>query len=69
MISSDAFAGCKKLKLVTVQSKTVSKVGNNAFKNISLKAVIEVPASKLKAYKEKFDKKAGIRSTMKIKKK
>ena len=69
VISSDAFAGCKKLKLVTVQSKTVSKVGNNAFKNISLKAVIEVPASKLKAYKEKFDKKAGIRSTMKIKKK
>lgn len=69
VISSNAFAGCKKLKLVTVQSKKISKVGKNAFKNIYKNAVIKVPASKLKTYKKKFNKKAGIRSTMKIKKK
>ena len=69
VILSNAFAGCNKLKLVTIQSKKISKVDKNAFQNIYKKAVIKVPSSKLKAYKKKLSKKTGVRATMKIKKK
>lgn len=66
-INAKAFSGCKKLKKITVKSKTITKVGKNAFKNIHKKCVIKVPASKLKKYK-KLMKKKGQAKTVKIKK-
>lgn len=66
-IQAKAFSGCKKLKKITVKSKTITKVGKNAFKNIHKKCVIKVPSSKLKKYK-KLMKKKGQAKTVKIKK-
>lgn len=66
-IQGKAFSGCKKLKKITVKSKTITKVGKNAFKNIHKKCVIKVPSSKLKKYK-KLMKKKGQAKTVKIKK-
>ena len=67
VIGAKAFSGCKKLKKITVKSKTIKKVGKNAFENIHKKCVIKVPASKLKKYKKLMNKK-GQAKTVKIKK-
>jgi|GEM_PF-2784567 len=52
-IGKNAFNGCKKLKSITIKTKklTKKKVGKNAFKDISAKAKVKVPAKKLRAYR------------------
>ena len=68
-IGKQAFYGCKNLKNITIKTTklTSNKVGSKAFKNISSKATIKVPKSKLKAYK-KLLKAKGVSSKAKIKK-
>lgn len=63
-IGSKAFSGCKNLKQVTIKSKKITKIGKNAFQNVSKKAVIKVPKSKKKAYK-KLLKKVGYKGKVK----
>ena len=65
-IEKKAFAGCKKLKNITVKSKTIKKVGKACFKGIHKKAVIKVPKARLKAYKKLFKGK-GQKKTVVIK--
>lgn len=66
-IGKKAFAGCKKLKKITIKGKNLKKAGKNAFQGIHKKCVIKVPASKYKAYK-KLLKGKGQAKTVKIKK-
>ena len=61
-ISQNAFKNATKLKNITVQSTEIKKVGKDAFKNIHKKAVINVPAGKLKAYKTLFKNKGQAKS-------
>ena len=56
-IGRNAFAGCKKLKKITIKSKVLKTVGKTAFKGIHKKAQIKVPAKKLKQYKKILNKK------------
>lgn len=64
-LGAKCFAGCKNLKKITIKTKKLKKVGKNAFKNISKKAVIKVPKGKLKKYK-KILRKKGLSSKVKI---
>lgn len=67
-IGKNAFMGCKNLKKITIASKKVKKIGNNAWKNISKKAVFTCPAAKVKSYKKLLTSKTGyVKKTMKIK--
>ena len=66
-IGSKAFYGDSKMKKITVKSTALKKVGKKALSGIYKKAVIKVPAKKLKAYK-KFFKNKGQKKTVKIKK-
>jgi len=65
-IGKNTFINCKNLKKITVQTKVLKKVGVKSLKGIHKKAVIKVPAKKLKAYKKLFNKK-GQAKTVKIK--
>lgn len=67
-IAAKAFFGCRKLKKITVKSKSLSSVGKKAIYGINKKAVIKVPKAKLKAYRKKFNSKTGLKKTMKVKK-
>lgn len=49
-LGKNVFSGDKKLKTITIKSTKLTKVGANAFKNISKKATIKVPSSKVKTY-------------------
>lgn len=64
-IAGSAFYNCKKLQTITISSTKLNKVGKNAFKNISSKAKIKVPKSKLTKYK-KLLKAKGLSSSVKI---
>ena len=64
-IGKECFSGCKALKKITVKTKTLKKVGKNALKGISGKAVIRVPKAKWKAY-GKLLKGKGQKKTVKI---
>lgn len=66
-IGKKAFYKDAKLKSIIVKTKKLKSVGSQALKGIYKKAVIKVPASKLKKYKKLFKKK-GQASTVKIKK-
>lgn len=68
-IGKQAFYGCKSLKTITIKTKklTSKKVGSKAFKGISSKAVIKVPAKKVSTYKKMLRSK-GVGSKAKIKK-
>ena len=68
-IGAQAFAGCKNLKNITIQTPYLTKksVGEKAFKGISDKAVIKVPKKQLKAY-QKLLKTKGVSKKVKIKK-
>ncbi len=68
-IGKQAFYNCSALKKITIQSKklTAKKTGANTFKGIHAKAVITVPADKLKAY-QSFLKKKGIGKSVTVKK-
>ena len=68
-IGTQAFAGCKNLKNITIKTPYLTKksVGAKAFKGISNKAVIKVPKKQLKAY-QKLLKTKGVSKKVKIKK-
>lgn len=68
-INANAFKGCKKLSNITIRATQLTKksIGKNAFKNISAKATIQVPSTKLKKY-QKFIKAAGVPKTIVFKK-
>lgn len=66
-IGNSAFSGCKKLKSIVIKSKALKKAGKKAFQGIHKKAVIKVPAAKLRAYQKLLAKK-GQSKTVKIKK-
>ncbi len=54
-IGDEAFFNCSKLKKVTIQSKKLSYVGDNAFSKIAKKSTITVPKKyKKKKYKRMF---------------
>ena len=61
-IGKNAFAGCKNLKTVTIQTTSLTKktVGADAFKDINAKAKIKVPGGKVKTYKAIL-KKCGVK--------
>ena len=50
-IGTGAFKGCKMLKNIKILGSNIKKVGANAFKDINEKAIVKVPASKIKSYK------------------
>ena len=64
-IGKKAFAGCKNIKNIIVKSKSLKKIGKNAFKGINKTAKIKVPKNKLKAYKKLF-KKAKLAKSIKV---
>lgn len=61
-IGKNAFAGCRKVKTVKIQSMYLKKknIGKNAFRGIPRKASVYVPAGKMKSYR-KWLKKAGLK--------
>ena len=64
-IGKQAFSGCKALTSITISSNVLKAVGSSAFKGISAKAVIKVPAAKLSAY-QKLLKGKGQKNSVKI---
>ena len=64
-IGKEAFSGCKSLTSITISSNVLKAVGSSAFKGISAKAVIKVPAAKLSAY-QKLLKGKGQKNSVKI---
>lgn len=68
-IGAQALAGCKRLKRMTIKTNalTAKSVGGKAFKGISAKAVIKVPAKKWNVYK-KLMRARGVGKKVKIKK-
>lgn len=68
VIAAKAFYKKKKLKNIKFKSTKVPKIGKNAFKRISKKAVFKVPKKVRKKYKKKLNKKIGfVKKTMKVK--
>ena len=67
-IGNQAFYGCKNLKVISVKSIGLKKVGKYAIKGINKKAVIKVSRKKYKRYRKLFGKKSGFKKPMKIKK-
>ncbi|SHJ40063.1 Leucine rich repeat-containing protein [Hespellia stercorisuis DSM 15480] len=67
-ILDDAFYGCKGLKNITITTKllTTKTVGRNVFKGIYPQAVVNVPNSKLSAYRSLL-KARGVGSSATIK--
>ncbi|HCT91100.1 MAG TPA: cell surface protein, partial [Lachnospiraceae bacterium] len=66
-IGTGAFSGDKKLKSLQIRSGKLKTVGKNALKGIAAKAVLKVPAAKIKAYTKLFKGK-GQKKTVKVKK-
>ena len=68
-IGANAFYKCTKLKNIVIKSKNLKlkNVGKKAFKGINSKALIKVPKSKYKAYKNILTKR-GVGKKVKIKK-
>ncbi len=66
-IGRNAFRNCAALKTVIIRTSrlTDASVGSNAFKGIYPKASVQVPAAKLKEYRELLSKK-GLPKTAKI---
>ena len=65
-IGAKAFYGAKNLKKVTIKTKKLASVGSGAYKGVSKKITIKVPAGKKKAY-QKLLKKKGLPSKAKWK--
>lgn len=61
-IGKNAFAGCRKVKTIRIQSMYLKKknIGKNAFRGIPRKATVYVPAGKMKNYR-KWLKKVGVK--------
>ena len=66
-IKANAFKKCKKLKTIIVKTKKLKNLDKAAWKGISSKAVIKVPAKQYKEYKKVF-RKSGLKKSVKIKK-
>ena len=64
-IGKQAFNGCKALTSITMSTNGLKTVGSSAFRGISAKAVIKVPAAKLSAY-QKLLKGKGQKASVKI---
>lgn len=64
-IGKNSFYQAKALKSIVVQSTKLSKIGRNALKGISKKAVIQFPKKKQAKYKKLFRKK-GQKKTVQI---
>lgn len=64
-IGSKAFYNCKKLKKLTIRSTKLKTVGKDALKNISAKATVQAPKSKVKPYQKKLKGK-GQKKTVKV---
>lgn len=56
-IGTKVFYGAKKLKKLTIKTKNLTSVGAGAFKGVSKKVTVKVPAEKKRAYKKLFKKK------------
>ena len=70
-IGQTAFLRCKNLKTVVIKTKKLTKgstVGKNAFKTIHKKATIKIVSSAFTKTQKVLKKKAGIASTVKVKK-
>ncbi len=67
-IGSTAFNNCSKLKKIVIKSKKITSFGKNCFKGINKKAVIYVNKSVYSKYKKLLKSKAGLKSSVKIKK-
>ena len=67
-IGKNAFLNCAALRTIVIRTSrlTDTSVGSNAFKGIYPKALVQVPAAKLKEYRELLIKK-GLPETVKIK--
>ncbi|MGN1206506.1 MAG: leucine-rich repeat protein [Eubacterium sp.] len=66
-IGSNAFKNCKNVKTIVITSKKLKNLSKSAFKGITSKTTIKVPASMYEAYK-KLLRKSGLKSSVKIKK-
>ncbi len=55
-VGQGAFQNCKSLNSVQIKGKSLKKVGKNAFKGISKKAIVRVPAKQKKSYTSKLRK-------------
>lgn len=66
-LGSRAFSGCRRLKSITVKSKSISKVGKKAFSSVPGSATVKAPGKKLKTYRKLF-RKAGLSKKVKFKK-
>ncbi len=55
-IGKEAFAGCKNLTLIKLETSKLTKVGAGAIKGVNNKFKIEAPKNKLSDYKKLFDK-------------
>ncbi len=60
-IGKKAFFGDKKLKKVTIKSKSLKAVGKNAFKNTKSGIVFKLPKGKKAAYKKMIVKSKGLK--------
>lgn len=56
-IGAQAFYGAKKLKKITIKTKSLTSVGAGAFKGVTKKITVKVPAGKKKTYKKLLKKK------------
>ena len=68
-IGKQAFAGCTKLKKVTVKGKSLSSVGSQVLKGMSKKGRLYVPKTKYNVYKKLLQKKGKLPKQIKIIKK
>lgn len=68
-LGNNIFKGCKSLKSITIRSTKLApkQVGKNAFKGVSIKATIAIPAKQYIVYK-KLLRKRGVLKNTKIKK-
>ncbi len=64
-IGKKAFAGCKKLKKITIKTTDIKKIGKNALKKTAKKLTIVCPKKKVKAYKKLFAKKGNTKIVVK----
>lgn len=67
-IGSNAFYGCKSLKKMNIQTTRLTSkgLGKKAFKGVSEKTTVQVPANKLRAYKKLFYRK-GLSGKVRMK--
>lgn len=66
VIGRGAFRGCRKLRKLAVRSKKLKRVGRDAVRGISPRAVVKVPQGLEQAYRKIFRKKSGFGHAMKI---